>query len=644
MKRKIKNSIFIMLTGILLLGSAPVSAAEDPVVYNSQIIGDSLNIMVGNVGDVQKFSCQIGNIMCEDASVEDKVMMETYLLLDNSLSIDKKYHDTIRQTVMTLIESISEQETVTIATFDKELHYLVQGSSDIQELKKAAEGVEYMNLDTKVTDVMYSLCKDLEKAPFDGLRRIILISDGAEYSSVGYTRQEVSDKLEKLAYPVYTIGCTYRDNTRELEEMFSMSRITGAKSIWLDNEKDAKKIADIINECRNAVKVKAKIPEQLRDGASKGVKLKFQTQEGETTVSTTADMPFAEITEEVSEPTPEVKPEEVSEPTPEAKPEEVSEPIPEVKPEEVSEPTPEAKPEEVSEPTPEVKPEEISEPVSESKAEPSEEATPEPTVSVEKDKKTEGSENTETEKEKNIDKLEKDESSMVTLIAEALLVILAGVLVLRIRKNKKTEKKQKHSSGSEDTVYGDEPTLYRMENGLGGDEPTMYGSPDGDEPTMYGGEANLAGDEPTMYHMEQDKTVADAESETVAEMNMEEYEKTMVLGAEEQTKSENMDSYEEFVTVRFTDINNQARMIESPLFTMLSIGRNAQKSQVVFDYEKSVSSLHCELIRRNGRIYIRDLNSTNGTWVNDMPVLDEMEIYTGVILKFGRLEVLFEVE
>lgn len=632
MKRKIKNSIFIMLTGILLLGSAPVSAAEDPVVYNSQIIGDSLNIMVGNVGDVQKFSCQIGNIMCEDASVEDKVMMETYLLLDNSLSIDKKYHDTIRQTVMTLIESISEQETVTIATFDKELHYLVQGSSDIQELKKAAEGVEYMNLDTKVTDVMYSLCKDLEKAPFDGLRRIILISDGAEYSSVGYTRQEVSDKLEKLAYPVYTIGCTYRDNTRELEEMFSMSRITGAKSIWLDNEKDAKKIADIINECRNAVKVKAKIPEQLRDGASKGVKLKFQTQEGETTVSTTADMPFAEITEEVPEPTPEVKPEEVSEPTPEAKQEEVPEP------------TPEAKPEEVSEPIPEVKPEEISEPVSESKAEPSVEATPEPTVSVEKDKITEGSENTETEKEKNIDKLEKDESSMVTLIAEALLVILAGVLVLRIRKNKKTEKKQKHSSGSEDTVYGDEPTLYRMENSLGGDEPTMYGSPGGDEPTMYGGEANLGGDEPTMYHMEQDKTVADAESETVAEMNMEEYEKTMVLGAEEQTKSENMDSYEEFVTVRFTDINNQARMIEAPLFTMLSIGRNAQKSQVVFDYEKSVSSLHCELIRRNGRIYIRDLNSTNGTWVNDMPVLDEMEIYTGVILKFGRLEVLFEVE
>ena len=630
MKRKIKNSIFIMLTGILLLGSAPVSAAEDPVVYNSQIIGDSLNIMVGNVGDVQKFSCQIGNIMCEDASVEDKVMMETYLLLDNSLSIDKKYHDTIRQTVMTLIESISEQETVTIATFDKELHYLVQGSSDIQELKKAAEGVEYMNLDTKVTDVMYSLCKDLEKAPFDGLRRIILISDGAEYSSVGYTRQEVSDKLEKLAYPVYTIGCTYRDNTRELEEMFSMSRITGAKSIWLDNEKDAKKIADIINECRNAVKVKAKIPEQLRDGASKGVKLKFQTQEGETTVSTTADMPFAEITEEVPEPTPEVKPEEVSEPTPE------------VKSEEVSEPTPEVKPEEISEPTPEAKPEEISEPASESRAEPSEEATPEPTVSV--DKKPEGSENTETEKEKNIDKLEKDESSMVTLIEEAFLVILAGVLVLRIRKNKKTEKKQKHSSGSEDTVYGDEPTLYRMENGLGGDEPTMYGSPGGDEPTMYGGEANLGGDEPTMYHMEQDKTVADAESETVAEMNMEEYEKTMVLGAEEQTKLENMDSYEEFVTVRFTDINNQARMIESPLFTMLSIGRNAQKSQVVFDYEKSVSSLHCELIRRNGRIYIRDLNSTNGTWVNDMPVLDEMEIYTGVILKFGRLEVLFEVE
>ena len=98
----------------------------------------------------------------------------------------------------------------------------------------------------------------------------------------------------------------------------------------------------------------------------------------------------------------------------------------------------------------------------------------------------------------------------------------------------------------------------------------------------------------------------------------------------------------DFISIRFTDLQNPARMIEVPLVTAVSVGRSANKNQVVFDYERSVSSQHCEIIRRGNEIYIRDLNSLNGTWV-DGEQIEEAELYDGAVIKLGRLEVRFEI-
>ena len=47
---------------------------------------------------------------------------------------------------------------------------------------------------------------------------------------------------------------------------------------------------------------------------------------------------------------------------------------------------------------------------------------------------------------------------------------------------------------------------------------------------------------------------------------------------------------------------------------------------------------------RDGKFYIRDLQSANGTYVNGSKILAETEIYSGNILKLGRLELRFEVK
>src|SRR6516164_5668393 len=51
----------------------------------------------------------------------------------------------------------------------------------------------------------------------------------------------------------------------------------------------------------------------------------------------------------------------------------------------------------------------------------------------------------------------------------------------------------------------------------------------------------------------------------------------------------------------------------------------------------AISKRHCALIQRDGSVFVRDFDSTNGTFVNDQPVKGEIELKNGDRLKLGPL-------
>jgi predicted component of type VI protein secretion system len=58
--------------------------------------------------------------------------------------------------------------------------------------------------------------------------------------------------------------------------------------------------------------------------------------------------------------------------------------------------------------------------------------------------------------------------------------------------------------------------------------------------------------------------------------------------------------------------------------------------------EGSVSSHHCEVLLRGGDIIVRDLNSTNGTFINGHQVNGEAPLKPGQILRLGQVEMRLE--
>lgn len=58
--------------------------------------------------------------------------------------------------------------------------------------------------------------------------------------------------------------------------------------------------------------------------------------------------------------------------------------------------------------------------------------------------------------------------------------------------------------------------------------------------------------------------------------------------------------------------------------------------------ESSVSSHHAEIIRRGNDIVIKDLNSTNGTFINGQQITGEGVLKPGQILRLGQIELRLE--
>jgi pSer/pThr/pTyr-binding forkhead associated (FHA) protein len=54
-----------------------------------------------------------------------------------------------------------------------------------------------------------------------------------------------------------------------------------------------------------------------------------------------------------------------------------------------------------------------------------------------------------------------------------------------------------------------------------------------------------------------------------------------------------------------------------------------------------ISKRHCAVLVRDGQVYIRDFNSTNGTFVNDEQVA-ERSLRDGDVISLGGLELTFK--
>ena len=90
----------------------------------------------------------------------------------------------------------------------------------------------------------------------------------------------------------------------------------------------------------------------------------------------------------------------------------------------------------------------------------------------------------------------------------------------------------------------------------------------------------------------------------------------------------------------FEDTADPSKYFRITSHGRLTLGRSLSSCDLAFDYDDSVSGRHCELFQRDEYWYVRDLNSSNGTFVNGEKVYTEAELHNGDLLKMGSLSLL----
>ena len=69
-----------------------------------------------------------------------------------------------------------------------------------------------------------------------------------------------------------------------------------------------------------------------------------------------------------------------------------------------------------------------------------------------------------------------------------------------------------------------------------------------------------------------------------------------------------------------------------------NVGRNATQSKMAMTDDTALSSVHCSLMRKGNRLFIKDEKSTNGTFVNGVPISGQFELSQDDIVLIGSYE------
>lgn len=303
----------------LLLSASLTAYAADASAVSTLVSGDNIYIYVSGISDIQSGSTvQIGNALCDSDSISAgavanlSVPMRTVILLDNSKSIPSGNHTDIQEILNGLVENALENEQIRIGTFSDEVAYLCDFTSDKEALAATIEGITYNDQETYLSDVVYDVISELDAS--DGVyTRLLVISDGADNKTIGYTNEELRSLIEENPYPVYTIGTQGSNNSSELETMFSFSRASSADYFLLDGEMTNEEIITTLLEDQNNFCIRIVPDESLKDGSNKKILLSLVTSEGTVELVTSADMPFGTGTASVA--TEQEEPEEEEEDT-----------------------------------------------------------------------------------------------------------------------------------------------------------------------------------------------------------------------------------------------------------------------------------------------------------------------------------------
>lgn len=286
----------IAATFIMFAATFAVYAADLVPVLEQHVTADTIYLYLKHSGSEQTAEAQIGTDAADSVTIigSDDVPVVTWLLLDNSRSYTAEDRDKAKELFTNLVAGRTMNEIFTLCTYSEQLEVIIQDSQSYADIKREIDAIEYYEHVSYLTDAISEIL-DIESGREEPVyARIIVVCDGGDQNPEGLTREELNRRLEASNIPVYTLGCeTGGGNEQLLKELYSLSRQTGAQNWSLSGLEDTLDVVRAMSGEELPICAVIPIPERLRDGGVKGVRLTFSDG---SVAETQLSMPIGGIT------------------------------------------------------------------------------------------------------------------------------------------------------------------------------------------------------------------------------------------------------------------------------------------------------------------------------------------------------------
>lgn len=581
--RKSSERRIICLAALMLFFSAvfPASAAENAVIVEKFTTRNGILLYVkGPEGTVWEAAYQVGANACAVEEIntvkESDETIYTLILWDNSLSVMNRQGNRIRDVLLDVMANRASGEKFSIALINNETTYLTEYTDDYAVLKQAVEAVEGQNQDAYIIENLYEAILSLNRIPDTGYKRVILISDGMDAVEIGYSKAELDALMEKTPYPIYTLGMLDGRHTEELQNLFALSRVTGAEYFYMDELDDLSTVTQVLSADLNILRISTLVPEEIRDGSVQNSQLVLESGAGSYTLQCQVTLPFAEIgSDDGAEQSDTGMQEENQNEAGDAKQEEMS-----------------------------------------------------------------ADEGASTTVQANVAKTSTESGIPVLLVgcvAGALALILIVVIVIVFTKKKKGNEEDHYAKLDQrlkNERYKSSDTGDAVSTAVAESRPSVGSAGAGSGVHGVNGGTGAGGVEAGTGMTGTDKHIGEGSTSG----------STRLLFDEPLHKAGEVSSGEMGRRIILTDMGNAIRTYGCGIRDHVVIGRNSACCNLAIATDNAVSERHCEIACSGGQFYIRDLGSSNGTFVNGARISSITEVTTGTIIKIGRLQYQLTIE
>ena len=92
------------------------------------------------------------------------------------------------------------------------------------------------------------------------------------------------------------------------------------------------------------------------------------------------------------------------------------------------------------------------------------------------------------------------------------------------------------------------------------------------------------------------------------------------------------------ISLEYGEGKGGRRSLQASFREQLVLGRLAGPGNLAIPGDGTISSRHCEMLVQSGRLFLKDLGSTNGTLVNGVPIQGLYPVDDGDRILLGKTE------